>query len=153
MDVLVAYESQRGRARRAAQAVAEAAAGHGVATLVRPIDDVEASDIAGADALIAGCWVRGDVPFGGEPARRMAAWVRGLPDLGGKPAGVYCTYRFFPHTFADTAARTAETLHKIGTGLELRGAAVTVTQSIHFGAMSDGAAKLIHRLLKQVPTA
>ena len=100
----VAYESRRGRARRAAAAVADAAAAEGVATLVRSINEAVPDDIRFASGLVIGCWAKVDTPFGGEPVQRVIAWADHLPELNGKPIGVFCTYTFFPHTFADTTA-------------------------------------------------
>jgi flavodoxin len=149
MTLLVIYEGNRGRVRRAAIAIADAAASHGVATLVRSIDEVEESYLASADAVIAGCWTPGNVPFGDAPTRRMAAWIEGLPNLNGKPAGVFCTYRFFPHTFADTAARTAETEHELASRLELKGARVIATKAFHFDSIEKDAAELVALVLEQ----
>jgi len=152
MDVLVAYESRRGWARRAADAVADAAASHGVATLIRRIDQISPDHLAAADALVAGCWTPGKVPFGDRPTRRMTAWIERLPPLDGKPVGLFCTYRFFPHTFADTTTRAAETLHELSSRFEMKGATVAATRSIHFKAIEESATDLIDRVLAQTPS-
>ena len=92
MHMYVVYGTLRGRARRAAEAIAEAAATRGVATLVRPVGEAVDSDVVAADLIVAGCGTRVDTPFGGEPAQRLVDWVDGLSDLGGTPVGVFCTY-------------------------------------------------------------
>jgi flavodoxin len=150
MAMLVAYESGLGRARRAADAVADAAAGRGVATLVRAIDEVDPEYIAGSEAVIVGCWTPGKVPFGDQPTRRMCRWIDGLPELDGKTIGVYCTYRFFPRSFADTATRTAETLHELSSRFELKGGTVAATRSINYWAIDEAAADLVRRTLGHV---
>ncbi len=148
MNVLVACEDDRGRSRRAAEAVADAAARHGVPTLLRSIDRVEAAHLEQADAIIAGCWLPGKVPFGDPPTRRMAGWIEGLPPLEGTPVGVFCLYRFMPHTFADTATRTAETLFELSSRFEAKGAEVAATRAIWTRFMDKGAGILVDRLLE-----
>jgi flavodoxin len=150
MPVLIAYESGVGRARRAADAIADAAGDHGVATLVRSIDDVKQDYVETSDVLIVGCWTPGKVPFGDRPTRRMGRWIESLPRIDGKPVGVYCTYRFFPHTFADTAARTAETLTELGNRLEEKGARVVATRSMNLRAIGRAAVALVDEALEHL---
>lgn len=150
MDLLVIYESELGRARDAADAIANAAAAHGVATLIRSIEEFEPSHLESAGAVVAGCWTQGKVPFGDTPTRNLAAWVEDLPALDGMPVGVFCTYRFFPHTFADTATRTAETENELSTRFEAKGAKVVARMSINSGSIDDGATQLADSLLEKV---
>jgi flavodoxin len=151
MEILVAYEGRRGRARQAADAVADAAASRGVAALIRAIDEVEPAHLTTTAAVIAGCWTVGKVPFGDRPTRRMARWVETLPPLDGKPVGLFCTYRFFPHTFADMTTRTAETLHDLSHRFELNGAKVVATRSINLRSIDSDAAKLVDRTFEHLP--
>ncbi|MDX2342300.1 MAG: hypothetical protein QNL12_00495 [Acidimicrobiia bacterium] len=143
----IAYEGRRGRARRAAEAVADAAASRGVPTLVRSINEAVSEDLLAAPALVIGCWTKVDTPFGGEPVRLVTKWISALPELHGKPVGIFCTYTFFPHTFADTAARTAEVLALLGAGIEQRGGKVVSSHSFHFQAFEKSAATLVSEIL------
>ena len=143
----IAYESRRGRARRAAEAVAEAAASHGVATLVRSINEAVPEDILAAPGLVVGCWTRVDTPFGGDPVRLVSKWIESLPDLHGKPSGLFCTYTFFPHTFADTATRTSEVLALLGAGIENKGGKVVSSRSFHFQEFENSAKTLVDEVL------
>lgn len=147
----VAYESRRGRARRAAEAVAEAAASHGVATLVRSISDAVSNDLVDAPALVVGCWTKVDTPFGGQPVRTVSNWIRSLPELHGKPVGLFCTYTFFPHTFADTTARTSEVLALLGGAIEEMGGKVVSSHAFHFQAFESSAETLVTELLDHLP--
>ncbi|MCP3975057.1 MAG: hypothetical protein GY720_11260 [bacterium] len=149
MDLLVVYESELGRGRDAADAIAKAAAAHGVATLIRSIDEFEPFHLEPADALVAGCWTQGKVPFGDAPTRNLAAWIEELPDLGGMPVGVFCTYRFFPHTFADMATRTAETEAELANRFESKGGEVVARVSINTGSIEEGADKLVESVLQE----
>ena len=143
----IAYESRRGRARRAAETVAEAAASHGVATLVRSITEAVAKDLLDAPSLVIGCWAKVDTPFGGEPVRNVSKWIDTLPELQGKPIGMYCTYTFFPHTFADTTARTSEVLALLGAAIEEKGGKVVSSHSFHFQAFETSAEILVAEVL------
>jgi flavodoxin len=149
MTVLVAYESSRGRAGEAARAIADAVAVHGTASLVLSIEDIRPSYVDDVGLLIAGCWTPGRVPFGDRPTRLMVKWIEGLRELPGKPIGLFCTYRFFPRTFADTATRTAETLNEMGDSFTSIGARVLATRSINVGSLDKGAANLVTRVFSE----
>jgi flavodoxin len=151
MIILVVFESRRGRARDAADAISDVAASSGIATLITSIDDdVMPKVVASADAVIAGCSTSGKVPFGDEPTQRLVDWVQGLPSLEGKPVGVFCTYKFFPNTFADMAARTGEIESAISRAFELKGGKVVASQSINFKSIEAGASTLVERVLEHL---
>ncbi len=145
MAVLVVYENNRNR--EVAEAIAKATASHDVATLVLPADEITPAHIASASAVIAGCRTPGDVPFGGVSTQHVVTWIARLEPLDGKPIGVYCAYKFFPHTFADTTARVAKTLSKLSQMLELHGGKVVATQGINLKSIDDGAHELVERML------
>jgi len=143
----VVCESRRGKVHQAADAISEAAAAHGVATLVRSIDETVLDDLLAADVVVAGCKLQSDTPFGGEPTRRMAAWINGLPALDGLRVGVFCTYAFFPHTFADVTARTSEALAGLSAAFEARGGEVVATQGLHQGELGGAAVSFVSKIL------
>ena len=151
--VLVVCESERGRTGSAADAIATAAARHGADALTGTIDDTLPARVAHADAVILGCWAPGKVPFGDEPARRLTGWIEALPNLDGKPFGVFCVYRFFPHTFADMATRVAETERKLVDRLVRKGARVVAKRAIHFKSINADAAELAEGVLERVRAA
>lgn len=70
-----------------------------------------------------------------------------LPELHGKPVGLYCSYTFFPHTFADTATRTAEALARMSRAIEDKGGRVVSSHSLHFQEFAKGAADLVGEVL------
>ena len=147
MDMYVVCESRRGKVHQAAAAIAEAAAAHGVATLVRSIDEAVLDDLVAADFVITGCKLQSDTPFGGEPIRRMAEWINGLPALDGLRVGVFCTYAFFPHIFADVTARTSEALAGLSAAFEARGGKVVATQGLHQGELEGAAVSFVSTVL------
>ncbi|MEN8235605.1 MAG: hypothetical protein ABFR89_11875 [Actinomycetota bacterium] len=150
MDMYVVCESRDGKASRAAEAISEAAAANGVATLVRSIDEAVPDDLVAADAIIAGCRLQADTPFGGSIAGRLADWIAGLPDLDGQAVGVFCTYSFFPHTFADVTARTAEVLNDLGEGFRTKGGDVVASHALHVRDLEGDAVKLVSKLVDSV---
>jgi flavodoxin len=150
MSIYVVYESKRGKARRAAEAITDAAASQGVATLVRSIEETVADDVLAADALVVGCGVKVDTPFGGEPAHRVGEWIDGLPNLDGKRVGVFCTYSIFPHTFADTAARVSEVLAGLDRGIEGKRGKVVVSRSFHVREFPETATAFVGQILEYV---
>ena len=127
--------------------MAEAAADHGVSTLIRSINEAVSKDIQTAPALVIGCWTKVDTPFGGEPVRLVTKWIDSLPELHGKPVGMFCTYTFFPHTFADTAARTSEVLALLGAGVERKGGKIVSSHSFHFQAFEKSAETLVSEVI------
>jgi len=144
----IVYESRRGRARRAAEAIVEAAAARGVPTLLRSIEEAVPDDILDAPALIAGCWTKVDTPYGGDAVLAVSQWMETLPDLHGKPVGLFCSYAFFPHTFADTATRTAEALARLSRTIEEKGGNVVSSHSLHFQELAKGAEDLTAEVLE-----
>lgn len=151
--VVVVCESQRGRAGTVAEAARDAARARGFGATIGVINDLAPATITSADALIAGCWMPGKAPFGDEPMQRMIGWIDSLEPLDGKPIGVYCTYRFFPHTFADTATRTAETEHLLQAKFEEKGGKVASKRAIHVNSIEEDTAALVDAVLKHVPAA
>ena len=149
--IVVACESQKGHAGEVVEAARDAIRGRGFGATVGVIDDLAPATIADADALIAGCWMPGKTPFGDAPTRRMVSWIDSLEPLNGKPIGVYCTYRFFPHTFADTATRTAETEHLLQARFEEKGGNVASKRAIHVNSIEEDTAALVDAVLEHIP--
>ena len=151
MHMYVVYGTVRGRAKRAAEAIADAAATRGVATLVRSVNAAVPGDLVTADLLIAGCGTRVDTPGGGEPAQRLTSWSDGLPELDGLPIGVFCTYTFFPHTFADTAARTAGVLNRLERAFYQKGGKVVGSRSFHAREFTASSTELVGKAVDHAP--
>jgi len=146
-DVLIAYESTQGRAPRAAAAMAQAVRDRGHEPVVRLIDQVMPADIANARTLLVGGWVRTRYPFGGDTIEHALEWIESLPPLDGKQVGVFCTYRFFPRSFADTTARVAEAIGLVRRGLEAKGAVVVADHSLHLRSLDEASQAFVHAVL------
>ena len=151
-SVLVVYESHHDRASGVVDAITDAAASRGYSTLVRATGDVTSADVSASDAVIAGCWMPGKAPLSSQSTRRMMGWIEALTPMEGKPVGLFCTYRFFPFTFADTASRTARMERELTTRFEGKGAKVVARKSIYFKSIDEEAAELVQSVLTHVPT-
>lgn len=73
--VLIAHESTHGRAPRAAAAMARAARDLDREPVVRLMDQVLSADIANAERLLVGGWVRTWYPFGGATIDHALEWI------------------------------------------------------------------------------
>ena len=146
MDVYVVFAAHNTRAHAAADAIVSHAHAHGHRAVARTLEDADNGEVIASDALVVGCSARVDTPFGGRQAQRAGAWAGGLPDLAGKPTVVFCTFGFFPHTFADVTTRTAEVLDGLERQVEHRGGMVIGSASILNRRIEAGAASVIEVL-------
>ena len=69
----VVYQSRHAKARKAAEAIADAAHHQGMIAFIGPISDVDPVAIVEADVLVAGCTTQVDTPF---------RWRRTIDDEG-----------------------------------------------------------------------
>lgn len=146
----VVYQSHSPKARRAAEEIVRAAGDRGMDASLGPIDDPDRDAIENADVLVAGCTAKVDTPFGGDATATTRTWIDQIPDLQGKPCAVFCTYSFFPHTFADVTTRTAEVLDSLERGLALRGGKVVASQGILNRKVSEGADTLAGKIAETI---
>lgn len=110
------------------------------------MDEADLTSISDAGLLMVGCGAKVDTPFGGRPTSRASTWIDGLPPLDGKPVGVFCSYRFFPHTFADVTARTAEVLDVMSRQVESKGGTVIASKAMLHRNLERDADELISAL-------
>jgi flavodoxin len=138
MRTLVAYESQTGHTRRAAEGNATAARALGHEVTIKPVVDVEPEDVQRADAIFVGTWVHGLILFGVNPAGAKT-WVASLPELTGKPVGAFCTYAFTPRG----------ALHTLSALLRGRGATIRAEQAFHRSRPFDGAETFVRSVVER----
>lgn len=143
VDVLVVIEGGHARSQAAAHAIVDAATSYGVDARFLTIDKAEGSDVAAASALVVGCVAKTDTPFGGACAQSLTSWIEALPTLDGKPVGVFCTYRFFPHTFADVTTRTSEVLSGLEAAVLAKGGRVMASEAILNRRLGEGVSVLL----------
>ena len=137
MNVLVTYVSLRGHTRQAAEAIATAARAQGSDVVVRPIRDLQVSDVEQADVLFVGTWLRGWILFGVRPAgakRLLAA----LPSLSGKRVGIFCTYAVSPRG----------ALRELRRLLEARGATVQAERAFQRDRPGEAVAPFVRTVVE-----
>jgi len=137
MKALVAYESQTGHTKQAAQAVAEAVRGLGGEAVVKNVRRVAAEDVQAADVLFVGTWAHGLFVINVHPAGAKE-WVAEFPPLTDKPAGVFCTYLLTPGSL----------LKQLGKMLEGRGAAVKGERKFHRSRPTEGAEAFVRGVVE-----
>jgi menaquinone-dependent protoporphyrinogen IX oxidase len=149
MDLFIVYEGQRGKTGKIAGMLAERATEAGFNATAVDVEEARLMDVTTADVLAIGCSAIVDTPFGGESTHQMATFVSELPDLRAMPVVVYCTYRFFPHTFADVTTRTAEILGELEAAVMRRGGTVVSSHAINRRHAVDGVAAIVSDLQRQ----
>ena len=150
MDLFIVFEGQRGKTGKIAGMLAERATEAGFTATAVDVEEARTLDITTADIIAVGCSAIVDTPFGGESTHAMSTFVSELPDLRGTPAIVFCTYRFFPHTFADVTTRTAEILGELEAAVERRGGTVISSHAINRRHAVDGVAAIVSDLQRQL---
>ena len=146
----IVYGSSGSKAQRAADEIARAAAVRQVEATVHSIDEIDLHALADDDVLVVGCVAKVDTPFGGRPATEADSWVSNLPDLQGKATAVFCTYSFFPHTFADVTTRTAEVLTGLEQSVADRGGTIVASRAILSRRMTEGASAFVDDIITQL---
>ena len=134
---LVCYASEGGNTAAAARTVGEELTDKGLSVRVLPIERVGPAELAAADLLVVGTWVKGLVVAKVGPAPAMRAWLDGLPRLGGVPVGLFCTYAVDPRS----------TLAEMAGALEGRGAQVVATSALRQGGTAVAAIAFARRAL------
>ena len=137
---LVCYASEGGRTAQVARTVGEELTDKGLSVRVLPIERVGPAELAAADLLVVGSWVKGLVVAKVGPPPAVRAWLDELPRLGGMPVAVFCTFGVDPRsTLADMAA-----------ALERRGARVVATSALRRGGNKVAAVAFARRILTGV---
>ncbi len=136
MQALIAYDTQSGHTRQAAQAIAEAVRAQGGEANVKYVRQVGPEDIQAADVVFIGTWAHGLFVINVHPAG-AADWVPTLPPLANKPVGVFCTYLFTPRSL----------LKDLGKMLEGRGAVIKGAQKFHQNQPGKNAEAFVRSVL------
>lgn len=150
MDMYVVCERRDGKGSRAATAITEAAADQGIATIVRSIDEAVPDDMVAADVLVIGCRLQTNTPYLESNAGEMSRWIAGLPNFDGQPIGVFCSFSFFPHSFADVTARTSKVLNNLSESFRFKGGNVVAAHALHLRELQNDAAKFVSELAGSV---
>jgi len=115
--VLVCYASEGGHTAEVARRVGEELTNKHMHVRVLPIQRVGPAELASADVLVIGTWVKGLVVAKVGPPPALRTWLDSLPRLGGMPVALFCTYGVAPRS----------TILEMTGALERRGAHVVAT--------------------------
>ena len=126
MNIAIVYDSQTGTTKKAAAAMGESFAKEGHQCQVLSISDAKPAEVAAADLICIGSWVKGWFIIRQHPTAGTMTLINRLGDLSGKDAVVFCTYKI----------AVGSTLRKMAQGLESKGAQV-VGQFKYRGAEPD----------------
>lgn len=135
LKVVIIHQSRTGNTRRAAELIGGAAKATGATVAVRPVTNIDMSELAEADLVFVGTWVDGLILFGQKPGD--ATKVRGIPKLWNKRVAAFMTHAVNP---GNAAARFAGLL-------EAQGADVVAARSLNRRRLDTEAAEFAAEVL------
>ncbi len=119
MNIVIIHQSRTGNTKRAAELLGGAAEATGATVAVRPVTNIDLTELAAAHLVFVGTWVDGLILFGhrpGEPSK-----VQSIPKLWNKKVAAFMTHAVNPGKAAD----------KLSTLLEEHGADVIAARSMN----------------------
>jgi flavodoxin len=114
MKIEIVYDSSTGTTARAAEAMGKIIEEHGHQCQVQYIGQADPAEVAEADLICVGSWVKGLFIIRQHPTERSMEFIDRLGNLTGKKAVVFCTYKL----------ATGSTLPQMAKALEEKGAQV-----------------------------
>lgn len=114
MHIEIVYDSSSGTTAKAARAMGTALDASGHSSRVQFVKQADPVEVAQADLLCIGSWVKGLFIIGQHPTEGTMQFIQRLPDLSGKRALVFCTYKL----------AAGSTLKQMARGLEGKSATV-----------------------------
>ncbi len=114
MNIAIVYDSSTGTTARAADTMGKMFEEQGHQCQVQTISEADPAQVAGADLICIGSWVKGWFIIRQHPTEGTMRFINLLENLAGKDAVVFCTYKL----------ATGSTLSKMANALEGKGARV-----------------------------
>ena len=114
MNIAIVYDSSTGTTAKAAEAMRKTMEAQGHRCYVQSITEAKPADVAEADLICIGSWVKGLLFIRQHPTEGTMRFVERLGALSGKKTIVFCTYK--------TAVGSA--LRQMAKALEGKGAQV-----------------------------
>lgn len=114
MNIAIVYESNTGTTATAAQAMGRELTRLGHQCQVQSVAKADPAEVAKADLICIGAWVKGLLIIGQHPSEGALKFIRRLGSLPGKRVAVFCTYKI----------ATGSALSQLATPLETEGAVV-----------------------------
>jgi flavodoxin len=114
MNIAIVYESNTGTTATAAQAMAREFTQLGHQCQVQSVAKADPAEVAKADLICIGAWVKGMFIVGQHPSEGALKFIDRLGNLAGKRVVVFCTYKI----------AAGSTLSQLVKALESHGGAV-----------------------------
>ena len=114
MNIAIIYESSTGTTAKAAEAMGQALTALGHQCRVQSVSRANPGEVAQADLICIGGWVKGMFIVGQHPSEGSLRFIDRLGDLAGKQAVVFCTYKIAP----------GSTLRQLAQAMQQHGAVV-----------------------------
>jgi flavodoxin len=114
MNIEIVYDSNLGTTATAAQAMGKAFMAQGHQCRVQSIGKADPVEVANADLICIGSWVKGLFIIRQHPTEGTLHFINRLGDLKGKRAVVFCTYKI----------AAGSTLRQMAQALEKKGAVI-----------------------------
>ncbi len=111
MNIAIVYESSTGTTARAAEAMGQAFTALGHQCQVQSVAKAEPAEVAKADLICVGAWVKGMFIIGQHPSGGSLKFIDRLGNLAGKRLVVFCTYKI---AAGSTLSQMAKALEKNG---------------------------------------
>lgn len=92
MEIAIVYDSSTGKTRQAAETMGTIFEGCGYHCKVQSAYDADPAEVAEADLILIGGWVRGFFIVRQHPSSGVLWFIDQLGNLAGKKVVVFCTY-------------------------------------------------------------
>ena len=137
MNIAIVYDSSTGTTAKAAEAMGKMLEQQGHQCRVQRVVEANPVDVAKADLICIGSWVKGLFIIRQHPTAATMRFIEQLGNLDGKKSVVFCTYKL----------AIGSTLRQMAQAVDNRGAEV-VGQFKYRGPEPDGAFASFAKTLK-----
>jgi flavodoxin len=108
MDIAIVYDSSTGTTAKAAKAMGKIFGEYGHQCQVLSVSDADPENIAEADLICIGTWVRGLFIIMQHPNLASMKFIDQLENLDGKQVVIFCTYLLASGTTLSQMAKALE---------------------------------------------
>jgi flavodoxin len=108
VNIAIVYHSTTGTTAKAAEAMGKQLEGLGHLCQVQTVFQADPAEVATADLIFVGTWVRGWFIVRQHPTHESMYFIKQLGDLSGKNVVVFCTYKLAVGSTLDQMAKALE---------------------------------------------
>ncbi|NOH13886.1 MAG: hypothetical protein HND51_19765 [Chloroflexi bacterium] len=116
MHIAIVYDSSTGKTRKAAETMSTILEGHGHQCKVQSAYDADPAEVAKADLILLGGWVKGLFVIRQHPSDGAMWFIDQLGDMAGTKVALFCTYMLAAGSTLDQMVQPLE-----GKGAEIIG--------------------------------